>query len=93
MIKLKLNEEEFEITSFNKMTFFTDEGIRKTGSCDIQVDNVATIEEMSEDEITTFEIYNNDDLIYEIEDAHIKFDYLSEVLMDGAIVVTLNLKF
>ena len=56
MIKLKLNEEEFEITSFNKMTFFTDEGIRKTGSCDIQVDNVATIEEMSEDEITTFDL-------------------------------------
>lgn len=50
---IKLNNDAFLVESFNKNTNFTGENISSTGYCAIQINDVNTLNELSEDTIET----------------------------------------
>ena len=93
MVKIKLNEEEFEITSFNKLTYFYEDGIKSNGNCNIKAYDEETIADLSQEVITTLKIYKDNELIYNLENINAHIEYVNETLVNDDMTTTLNLTF
>lgn len=91
---LKLNSTELEITSFNKVTNFSEDTLNSTASCNL-ADSVDTddIAELASSIVTSLEIYCDETKIYELTNIRAQITNLNEVLNGDSIVRTVNLAF
>ena len=95
MNKIVLNKTaEFEIISFSRIIYLKSE--EKMGSnrgyCVI-ISNVAPLMAFLDTEITSFEIYHNDNKIYEVSDTVIEIENITEQLNEDKIETSVTFLF
>ena len=94
MKTLILNNEEFEITSFNKYTSIQRESIRSNASINM-ADNsdYNRLYAMGEDTITSLVIKNGETTIYSLSNIGAKIDSMNEIMEDDIIRLVVNIDF
>jgi len=93
MTTIKFNNTTFEVTTYNKNTYFGGETITSNASCNIRVNDMATLNALAEEPITTIQIYYENNLIYNLQDANAKIDNIGEYLGGDHMEVNVNLTF
>lgn len=93
MIKIKLNNEEFEISAFTKTTTFYNQEMVSTANCTLPTLDMAVISELAQTPITSLQIYNNDNKIYELDNINAVITNIVEMLEDTYINITMNIAF
>ena len=94
MKTLILNNEEFEITSFNKYTSIQRDSIRSNASINM-ADNsdYNRLYAMGEDIITSLVIKNGETTIYSLSNISAKIDSMNEIMEDDIIRLVINIDF
>lgn len=93
MNKIKLNNLELEVESYNKNTYFSGSTITSNASMSVRTNNMTVLNELAEDDITSIQIRANEELIYDLQDINAHIDNISEYLNGDRMNVTLNLSF
>ena len=93
MVKIKLNNEEFQIISFTKTTYLSASAATDNGNCELINPDVEKLKQLAETPVTSLQIYSDDKLIYELQDTNIQLDYINELLVDDHITTTLIMVF
>jgi hypothetical protein len=93
MNTIKLNTLEFPITSFNRNTYFTGESMNSNASFEGTDVDITALSALGLTEITTVQIYHNEELIYDLQNIHGKIDNFSEYLREDKIAMSINMSF
>ena len=93
MNNIKLNNITCEVYSFNKNTYFNENGFSSTGSCNINTNDINALNELAETSIDTIQIYHDDELIYNLQNANGKIVSIDEYLNDDRMSTTINMSF
>jgi len=93
MTKIKFNNTEFEVESYNKNTYFGGETITSNANCNIKVSDMSTLNALAETTITSIQIYYENNLIYNLQDVSAKIDNIGEYLNTDRMNVSVNLTF
>lgn len=93
MNKIKFNTTEFEIESYNKTTNFSPEGISSNAYCSIYTNDINAVNALAENTISTIQIYSDQNLIYNLQDANAKIDSINEYLTGNRMGININLTF
>ena len=93
MNKIKFNNAEFEVESYNKTTSFMGETMSSTAYCTIITDDIEALNEVAQTEITTIQISHDDEVIYSLENQHGHIDSTNEYLNGDRMSVSANLSF
>lgn len=93
MVKIKLNNEEFEISSFTRTVNFSNTQVADTATCNVLDATEEDLTTLAEETITTIEIYNDNNKIYELTNLNARIVNLTEALNNGAIDKMLNITF
>ena len=96
MNKIKLNNTEFEITSYTRNTSFGGDTISMTAYCDVASAANVDVYALGQDTITSIQIYHDDTLIYDLQDISAHIDSSSEYLnvdhMSLNIIITFDIE-
>ena len=93
MTKIKLNNEEFEITAFTRTTYFREDGISSFANFDavnLDLDDISTL---AQNPVTALQIYYNNDLIYDLQDISVHIDNVNDSLEETVVTTKVNLTF
>ena len=90
---IKLNDAEFQVESYNKTTTFSGENISSSAYCQVNTDNINTLNELAADPITSIQILHDGDLIYNLQNINAKIDNINESLSMDRIFINVNLTF
>ena len=93
MNTIKLNNETFEVLSFNKNTNFTGETIVGSGNISVKTSNLTALRSLGISTIDTIQIYHDDTLIYNLTDANGKITSIDEYLSENTVNISLSLQF
>ena len=93
MNKIKLNNTEFEIENYNKNTYFNDGNITSNANCTIIVSDMATLNALASDPITSIQIYHDDNLIYNLANIDAEIENITEWLNFDKMSIGINIKF
>ena len=94
MNKIKLNQLEIEVESYNKNTYFSNGTISSSGSCSVNTNDMTALTELAKNSINTIQIYNNDDvLIYDLQNANANIDNIGEYLNGDRMNININFTF
>lgn len=93
MNKIKFNDVEFEVESYNKNTSFNGEEIDSYASCSIITNDVISLGNVAMEEITSLQIIHDEEVIYDLHDINAKIDNINEYLNGDRININVNLKF
>jgi hypothetical protein len=93
MNKIKFDNTEFEVLSYSKTTYFNSESINSNGSCSILTDNIGTVNELAENPIDTIQIYHDNELVYDLQDANAKIDSINEYFTGERMNISINFSF
>ena len=94
MNKIKFDQLEMEVESYNKSTYFNNGTITSNGSCTINTSNMTALTELAKNTINTIQIYGNDDaLIYDLQNANANIENISEYLNGDRMNININLIF
>ena len=93
MNKIKFDNTEFEVLNYSKTTYFNNESINSNGSCSILTDNIGTVNELAENPIDTIQIYHDDELIYNLQNANAHIDNTNEYFNGERMDISINLTF
>ena len=94
MSKIILNNEEFNLSSYNKNTYYTGEVISSTGSCQLTDADIDTLNTMAQGKITSIQIVNdNNQTVYDLNDIDAKIDSINEYYSGMSMSITLNMTF
>ena len=93
MNKIKLNNIELEVEAYTRNTTFSGEEITSTGYCTVNVDEVAVLNSLGEEEITSIQIYHDETLIYNISNIKARVSAINEYLNDNKMTININLIF
>ena len=93
MNKIKFNNTEFEVGSYSKTTNFSDGTIHSTAYCSLITNNIAELQALGLETITSIEISHDNEVIYELNNLTAKINDISEYLNGNTIDVSLNLVF
>lgn len=93
MNTIKFNDLELEVESYNKNTYFNDGNITSTGYCTVITNDIASLNELMGEIITSIEIKHNDNSIYNLANLNAHIDTINESLSGDRIVVNLNITF
>ena len=88
-----LNESEFTVTSYSKVTTFSDNTITSTGYIALQANNMEALEALGETPITSIKIYHDEALIYELENINAHIDLINETLGEDQVYINVNMTF
>lgn len=93
MTTIILNNNEFELVSFNRNTSFYENNISSTANCDILVSNAAALQALINTTITTLKIKYENEIIYNLTDISAKIVTMNEYLNTDHISTNLGLTF
>ena len=93
MTKIKFNNAEFTLESYNKTTYYSGETIDSNANCVVFADNITSLNNIALSAITVIQIKVDDTVIYDLQDINAHIDSISEYLSDNKIYVNVNLKF
>ena len=94
MNKIKLDQLEMEVESYNKSTYFNNDTINSSGNCAVNTSNMTALAELAKNPINTIQIYNNDDaLIYDLQNANANIESISEYLNGEKMSININFIF
>ena len=95
MIKLILNDtQEFEIISYSRTVYLRDNDLtaKNTGYC-VVLSELEPLMEFVNVTITSFKIYHDEELIYDISDTEIYISTITEQLNNNKIEVSVGFLF
>lgn len=92
MNKIKFNDVEFEVESYNKNTYFHEE-LSSNGNCSIITDNMDALNALAEVPITSLQILHDGEVIYNLHDINAKIDNINEYLSGDRMSINVNLIF
>lgn len=92
MNTIKFNNEEFEVNSFNKSTYFNGQ-LTSAATCSLENTSLEILEPLLTTHITSLQIYHNDTLIYNLSNIDAKVDTINEILEDDRMGISLNITF
>lgn len=90
---IKLNNVELEVESYNKNTYFSGTVISSNGNCSIKTNNVTVINQLAEGIIDTIQIYHDNELVYDLQDANAKIDSINEYFTGERMNISINFSF
>lgn len=90
---IKLNNVEMEVESYNKNTYFSGTVVTSNGSCSVKTSNVTAINTLAEDFIETIQIYHDNELVYDLANAHAKIDNINEYFTGERMNISINFSF
>ena len=93
MNKIKLNNLELEVESYNKNTYFTGETIISTAACTVRTSNMTAVNTLAEAPVTLIQIRVNNELVYDLPNINAKIESINEYLATDHMNVTINLNF
>lgn len=94
MKTIKFNNVEFNLDSYSRSTSFMTDTIISTGYCALSnVDNMSDLKSVAQEDITSLQIYCDENLIYSLEDINLHIDSINEYLQEDKMIVNLNLTF
>ena len=92
MTKIKFNEVELGLESYNKNTTFSNGIMNSVASCTV-TDNIDGLMDVAAEEITSVVITNDDAVIYSLTDTHAHIDNINEYLTDNRVIINVNMTF
>ena len=93
MNKIKLNNTEFEVESYNRTAYFNGETINCTGGCALITSNIDGLYELAEVPITSIQIYVNNESIYNLQNINARIENISEYFNGERFGVSVSLIF
>lgn len=93
MNKIKFNNTEFTVETYNKTTYFSGETITSNASCTLTVNDVTTLNELVGVPITTIQITHDDTLIYNLTNISAHIDNVNEYLSMDRMNTNINIAF
>lgn len=94
MDKIKFNNTEFEVESYNRNTSFSEGTISSSAYCSVKVQDIDEITELAQEPITSIQIIHDDTVIYDLDDINAQIDNTNESYNGGDRVYTnINLVF
>lgn len=91
---IKFNNVEFEVIGYNKNTYFSDDTITSSASCQIIVADMDVLNNLANTAITSLQILHDGNIIYNLSDITAHIDNISEYLnvdkMDISVVLRFN---
>jgi len=93
MNTIKFNNTEFQVESYSKNTYLSEGHIISNASCSVIVSDIAVLNALMQDTITSIQIKYNDDVIYNLQDISAHIDNISEYLNVDRMNINVNLTF
>lgn len=90
---IKFNDVEFEVISYNKNTFFSDDTISSSASCQIIVADMDTLNNLVNTAITSLQILHDGNIIYNLSDINAHIENISEYLNVDRMDINVSLRF
>ena len=93
MNTIKFNNTEFQVETYSKNTYLNDGHISSNANCSVIVSDIAVLNTLMRDTITSIQIKYNDDVIYHLDDISAHIDNISEYLNVDRMNINVNLTF
>ena len=94
MDKIKFNNTEFEVESYNRNTSFFEGNISSSGYFSVKVQDIDEITELAQETITSIQIIHDNEVIYNLSDIEAHIDNTVESYNGGDRIYTnINLIF
>lgn len=95
MAKVYMNHAIIEIDTFNRNTYFNDNIMTSTGYIGISDQHVtaASLHSLAEETITSFQIKNGEDVIYDAGEIEAHITSIDESLMGDRMHTNINIQF
>ena len=93
MNTIKFNNTEFQIESYSKNTYLNGEQINSSANCSIIVNDIAVLNALMQDTITSIQIKYNDNVIYTLQNISAHIDNINEYLNVDRMNISVNLTF
>ena len=93
MNKIKFNNTEFEVETYNKSTYFGGETITSNANCNIVVTDANALNALVGITITSIQITHDDNLIYNLSNISARIDNINEYLNMDRMGTSLNIVF
>ena len=90
---IKFNNVEFEVIGYNKNTYFSDDTITSTASCQIIVADMEVLNSLTKTAITSLQILHDGNIIYNLSDISAHIDNISEYLNVDKMDINVSLRF
>lgn len=90
---IKFNNVEFEVTSYNKNTYFSENTITSTANCQIILSDMSILNNLTDETITSLQILHDGNIIYNLSDISAHIDNISEYLNVDKMDINVSLRF
>ena len=90
---IKFNNVEFEVTSYNKNTYFSENAITSTANCQIILSDMNVLNGLADETITSLQILHDGNIIYNLSDISAHIDNISEYLNVDKMDINVSLRF
>lgn len=91
MNTIKFNNVEGTLLSFNKSTYFNEEGMSGNITCEMENADIDALQALGLSTVTSMQIKYNDEVIYNVDVMNAKLTSINEYLMNNRIRMTLNI--
>ena len=93
MNTIKFNDTVFQVESYNKNTYFEGESVNSNGTCNIITSDATALNALAEDEITSIQIYHDEELIYDSQNIKCSITSINEYLNGDHMNIQISLIF
>lgn len=90
---IKFNNVEFEVIGYNKNTYFSDDTITSSASCQIIVADMDVLNNLANTAITSLQILHDGNIIYNLSDISAHIESISEYLNVDKMDISVSLRF
>lgn len=90
---IKFNNVEFEVIGYNKNTYFSDDIITSSASCQIIVTDMDVLNNLANTAITSLQILHDGNIIYNLSDISAHIENISEYLNVDKMDISVGLRF
>lgn len=90
---IKFNNVEFEVISYNKNTYFSEDAITSSANCQIILSDMSILNDLTDETITSLQILHDGNIIYNLSDISAHIDNISEYLNVDKMDINVSLRF
>ena len=93
MNKIKLNNVEVELESYNKTTYFSEHAMNSNANCVVITNDVTALHTLAETVITSIQIKSDETIIYDLQNINGKIDNINEYLNGNRMSINIFITF
>ena len=93
MNKIKFNNIELEVESYNKNTYLSEDAIVSNAGCQVILTDMTLVKTLMQENINSIQIYHDDTLIYNLTNIHARVESVSEYLNVERMNINISLTF